>query len=278
MKKYLCCTFFLLGFSRVWAGAFDNGGSWAAQIPTASSVAASAIGISQLSATGTPGATTFLRGDNTWATTASVGDAMLAATQTFSGGNTFSSYTTFSGSVTATSASNTLGGNGAAITSLAPANMSAGTFTGADTFSGAVTFGANLTFSSNTVIDAVNGSFGSVTAGSTSTLTWTEVTDRLSEFVTSSFTAITAGFYEVTAQAEASQTGGTGCLLMKKNGTTIAGGNICTAGGAALATILPITNNRILNLAANDIIRVDGSATTANVTFQNMTLTVKRVP
>lgn len=128
------------------------------------------------------------------------------------------------------------------------------------------------------VVDAFNASFGAVTAGSTSTLTWTEVIDRQNEFVTSSFTVVAPGLYEVGAQANASQTAGTGCLLIKLNGTSIAGGSVCATGATALATVLGITNNRILSLAAGDIVRVDASATSANVTFQNMTLTIRKQP
>jgi hypothetical protein len=136
----------------------------------------------------------------------------------------------------------------------------------------------DVSLSSMSVVDAYNTSFGSVTSGSTSTLTWTEVTDRLNEFVTSSFTVVIAGYYDIDAAAEASQTAGTGCLLLKKGGTTVTGGNVCTTGGTALATVLPVHVHRILNLAANDIIRIDASATSANVTFQNMTLTITRRP
>ncbi len=136
----------------------------------------------------------------------------------------------------------------------------------------------NVRLSSVSVVDAYNSSFGAVTAASTSTLTWTEVTDRLGEFVTSSFTATMAGYYQVIAEAGAAQTAGSGCLLLKVNGTTIAGGNVCTTGVTALASVLTLSENRILNLSANDIVRIDGSATTANVTFQNMTLTINRIP
>lgn len=136
----------------------------------------------------------------------------------------------------------------------------------------------SVTFSSMSIVDAYNPSFGAVTSASTSTLTWTEVTDRLNEFVTSSFTVTTAGFYHITVTASASQTAGTGCLLIKNNSTTIAGGTQCTTGATALATALTISMSRVLSLAANDIIRIDGSATSANVTFQQMFLTVERVP
>lgn len=65
----------------------------------ASSVSASVVGVLQLSATGSAGATTFLRGDNTWGTPAGTGDVVTTSTQTFSGGNTFLSSTTFNGKI-----------------------------------------------------------------------------------------------------------------------------------------------------------------------------------
>lgn len=152
------------------------------------------------------------------------------------------------------------------------------TFTSGAHSASSLTVNGNVTLSSMSVVDAFNASFGSVTSGSTSTLTWTEVTDRLSEFVTSSFTAITAGFYELTADASASQTAGTGCLLIKVNGAEPLGGESCVTGATALLTVLDIPISRILNLSANDIVRIDGSATSANVTFQKMHLAIRRVP
>lgn len=133
-------------------------------------------------------------------------------------------------------------------------------------------------FSSNTVIDAYSDSFGAVTAASTSTVTWTEVTDRLGEFTTSSFTATLPGYYEIVAHSGVSQTAGTACFILKTNGTAITGGTVCNQGVTALASILDLSITRILNLSANDIVRIDASATTANATFQKMTFTVKRVP
>jgi hypothetical protein len=65
----------------------------------ASTIAAAAVGIAQLSATGSASATTFLRGDNTWVAPTGSGDAVLAATQTFSGADTFKSSVTFNGPV-----------------------------------------------------------------------------------------------------------------------------------------------------------------------------------
>lgn len=62
----------------------------------ASSVAADAVGVEQLSASGSPSATTFLRGDNSWASPAGSGDAVLAATQTWTGQNTFNNMVTIS--------------------------------------------------------------------------------------------------------------------------------------------------------------------------------------
>lgn len=94
-----------------------------------STVPASLVGVGQFNFTGTPSATTYARGDGTWATVSSSGgDAVLAATQTWSGGNTYNSYSTFVGSVTINNASNTLGGNGAAITNISGSNVSGGTF------------------------------------------------------------------------------------------------------------------------------------------------------
>jgi hypothetical protein len=176
--------------------------------------------------------------------------------------------------VTGTSNQITVTHSAGAITLAAPQNL--GT-TSSPTFGG-ITIVGNPVLSSASVVDAYNASFGSVTAGSTSTLTWTEVTDRLSEFVTSSFTAITAGYYQVTADGGASQTAGTGCLLLKVNAVTVNNGDACATGATALVTNLPISITRILNLSANDIVRVDASATTANTTFAKLHLTIQRVP
>jgi len=57
------------------------------------------ISTTNMNASGTASATTFLRGDNTWSSPAGSGDAVLAATQTWSGGNTFFSSTTLLGPV-----------------------------------------------------------------------------------------------------------------------------------------------------------------------------------
>jgi hypothetical protein len=57
------------------------------------------ISTTNLNATGTASATTFLRGDNSWSSPAGSGDAVLAATQTWSGGNTYKSSSTFNGPV-----------------------------------------------------------------------------------------------------------------------------------------------------------------------------------
>lgn len=185
-------------------------------------------------------------------------------------GATALEYKTISGTanqVTVTQAANS-------VTLSAPQDLAT---TSAPSFAGLTVVG-NLVSSSASVVDAYNLSFGAVTAGSTSTLTWTEVTDRLSEFVTSSFTAITAGYYQITADAGASQTAGTGCLLIKVNGTTIIGGDQCQTGATALLTIIPVAITRILNLSASDIVRVDASATTANTTFVKLHLSIHRVP
>jgi len=55
----------------------------------ASSIAVDAVGIAQLSASGTPDATTFLRGDNSWAAPAGSGDMVLASTQSNTGAKTY---------------------------------------------------------------------------------------------------------------------------------------------------------------------------------------------
>ena len=161
---------------------------------------------------------------------------------------------------------------------------------GASTFAGQVTISSstlvdasltvdgNVTLSSNSVVDAYTDSFGPVTAGSTATVTWTETIDRLSEFVTSSFTATTAGYYEVIAHAGASQTAGSACLIIKKNNASFAGNTSCNQGVTGLASILDVSITRVLNLSANDVIRLDASATTADATFEKMTMTIKRLP
>lgn len=141
-----------------------------------------------------------------------------------------------------------------------------------------LTVNGSLVASSNTVIDAYNPSFGAVTAGSTGTVTWTEVTDRLGEFVTSSFTVTMSGYYEITANSGVSQTAGSACLLIKNNGTLVTGGEACNQGVTALASILDVSVSRILNLTAGNVIRVDASATTSNATFVKATLTIKKVP
>lgn len=135
-----------------------------------------------------------------------------------------------------------------------------------------------FTATANSVVDVQNPSFGAVTAGSTSTLTWTEVTDRLTEFNSSSFTATYAGYYEVIARAEVSQTAGSACLLLKVNNVMPAGGDSCNQGVTGLLSVLELNLPRILNLAASDVVRIDGSATTADGTFQKMKMTIKRVP
>lgn len=137
---------------------------------------------------------------------------------------------------------------------------------------------ANFTASSMTVVDTFISSTTAIPAASTTTLTWTEVTDRLNEFATSTFTVTLAGYYEVSVNADVSQTAGTGCLLIKNNNATIAGGVGCATGVTALLSVLNPRISRILNLAVNDKIAVAGSATTATATFTNASLTIKRVP
>lgn len=76
----------------------------------ASSVGINTVGLSQLSATGTKDATTFFRGDNTWATPAGSGDMVLASTQTSTGAKTFQSYTNFTGTASFTALPVSFGG------------------------------------------------------------------------------------------------------------------------------------------------------------------------
>jgi len=57
----------------------------------ATTISADAVDIAMLSATGMPDNTTFLRGDNTWATPAGSGDMVLAGVQTVTGAKTFNS-------------------------------------------------------------------------------------------------------------------------------------------------------------------------------------------
>lgn len=147
------------------------------------------------------------------------------------------------------------------------------------TFNGStLTVAGPVAFTSNTVIDAYSDSFGAVTAGSTSTVTWTEVVDRNSEFVTSSFTVTLSGLYEVIAHSGVSQTAGNACLIVKKNNASFVGNTVCNQGVTGLASILDVSYARIMNLVAGDVVRVDASATTANATFQKMSLTIKRIP
>lgn len=135
-----------------------------------------------------------------------------------------------------------------------------------------------VTFSSMTLIDAYKASFGPVTAGSTSTVTWTETVDRLAEFTTSSFTALTTGYYEVIVHGGVSQTAGSACFLLKLNNASFSGGIACNQGVTGLASVLDLSITKILSLTAGDIVRVDASATTADATFLNAMLTIKELP
>jgi hypothetical protein len=63
--------------------------SLAANSVDSAEITAGAVDIAHLSASGTPDATTFLRGDNTWATPAGSGDMVLASAQTNTGIKTF---------------------------------------------------------------------------------------------------------------------------------------------------------------------------------------------
>lgn len=56
-------------------------------------IGAGAVDIAMLSATGTPSSSTYLRGDNTWATISGSGDMVLASAQTVTGAKTFNANT-----------------------------------------------------------------------------------------------------------------------------------------------------------------------------------------
>jgi len=72
------------------AGSSFNG---SANNTNALTIANAVVGIAKLSATGTPSATTFLRGDNTWTTPSGSGDMILANAQTNTGAKTFNNAT-----------------------------------------------------------------------------------------------------------------------------------------------------------------------------------------
>ena len=96
-----------------------------------SSVAQAAVGVKQLGFTGTADATTFVRGDGTWATPAGSGDAVKAATQTWTGTNNFAWVNT---SATSTfNAALTVNGN-VTSTGTMTANIFAGSGSGVATF------------------------------------------------------------------------------------------------------------------------------------------------
>lgn len=73
------------------------------------SLASSVVGITNLSATGTPSSTTYLRGDNTWATISGGGGTTTNAATFNNSGSGASSGTTFDGSVARTISYNTIG-------------------------------------------------------------------------------------------------------------------------------------------------------------------------
>lgn len=75
----------------VWECAADAGGGLADNAVTNAKMADDAVGIAELSASGTPSTTTYLRGDNTWATVSGGSSVWLPGTNAadiqYSGGN-----------------------------------------------------------------------------------------------------------------------------------------------------------------------------------------------
>ena len=139
-------TYLTANQSITLSGAVTGSGTTAITTTLASSI----VGISNLSATGTPSSTTFLRGDNTWATPAGGGggSVSLAAVGTSPNANA----ATLTGSVL----------NLEAASASFPGVVTTGvqTFAGAKTFSPAVTASAGLgiaTLFSPTLTASANG-------------------------------------------------------------------------------------------------------------------------
>lgn len=132
--------------------------------------------------------------------------------------------------------------------------------------------------SSMTVINGRDPTGFAATAGTSNIFAWTETIDRLGEFVTSSFTVVLPGYYEVSVNSEVAGTASTGCIFLKKNGTAITGAQNCSVGPAAVALTMSNSLTWIENLAAADIISVWGSGAGATATFDNLTLSIRRLP
>ena len=116
-------------------------------------IGAAAVDIAMLSATGTPSATTYLRGDNTWATIAAGGDMLLAGVQTVTGAKTYNN-----GTINFQNPSNTFGYEirGSAIVANRTATLPL--LTGTDTF----TFDAHTSTLTNKTISGASNTITNV--------------------------------------------------------------------------------------------------------------------
>lgn len=115
----------------VWACAADDGGALADNAVTNVKMADDAVGIAELSATGTASATTYLRGDNTWATISTGLPALAAASIWVGNGSNAATAVAMSGDATLSNAgvltigSNAIGSAEITNASVALADLSA---------------------------------------------------------------------------------------------------------------------------------------------------------
>lgn len=114
-----------------WACAADDAGALADDAVTNAKMADDAIGIAELSATGTPSATTYLRGDNTWATISTGLPALTSANIWVGNGSNVATAVAMSGDATISNAgvltigSNAVGSSEITNASVALADLSA---------------------------------------------------------------------------------------------------------------------------------------------------------